>query len=576
MSFWSKVKWLVKGVLTEDDWEWFKKGQQNADKSSQLRSEDDGKLLDVVYKTGEKADPTKINEEFSKKIKREVEEYRKKAVSKRKTILVEKVKKIAFAQNRDLPLSKPISEIKNPPKNKIVEKQEEQKVSFSAVTPERHRSTPPERHHAAPRVRKPRPQRESSRAIVGVDFGTSYTKAYCNIAGWDQFAIRFDVDGAKQLFLPSVVYYDKQTNQLCFTKEQGLHKIEYFKYGLLNKNLHVTDVIREQNANISVSLDTICSVFFMAHVVKLIKQAVKRECGKDDVHFSFNMGCPLDNFSDVAKGEFDLVLNVANKLSDEELEKRMDVGKICEFVKRNKTHKDPSLETIPELYAEALWFIEKPSVGEGIYTILDVGGGTADCATISIKWTNGEKKARIYSQRVAPLGVEVLLNELFPQEIHENRDDCVMNLKKKDVVIPSYSKDKPLTEKIHKLGIEFQKAFFGGLIEVRDKDPKLMKEKWKDGRGHITYYSFGGGADYNWYHSIIKYHSEYAVNHGIPKLEKKLSVKDVSEPRLIIAQQLSRPYFPEIDGFPWDFVEQDPKNSGDDLFGDCDYIYLDT
>lgn len=429
------------------------------------------------------------------------------------------------------------------------------------------------RHHAARRpVARPVSNR-IKRAIVGVDFGTSYTKAWCNIAQWDEFAITFDVDGNRSFFLPTVLYYNAKTNKLAINSGIGYAKIEYFKYGMINDSLCTTGGMLAKNKSAQNKMDFICSVFFMANVIKLIKVAVQKKYSESKIEIDFNMGCPLDNFKDSSKRIYDDVLNLAYKLCEYEKFESLTVAKLDSFIKENKDYKNSSLQTVAELYAEALWFIEQPSVGEGIYSVLDIGGGTADFATLSVKWVNSEKKTKIFSQKAVPLGVEILLKKLYPLEYQNNRETCVANFRKENVVIPSFANKKELVNPHHVFGQQFQEGFFEGIMAVKNIDRILMSNQWNEGFGKLPYYTFGGGADIGWYHSIIKNNKEMKKA-CVPQLVRK-NVSE-KEPRLIIARQLSRPYFPEIDGFPWTFVNNDPQIDGSDLYRNTDYGILDT
>ena len=81
---------------------------------------------------------------------------------------------------------------------------------------------------------------------------------------------------------------------------------------------------------------------------------------------------------------------------------------------------------------------------------------------------------------------------------------------------------------------------------------KRQNEKIKS----LPYYSFGGGAGFKWYHSIIAQTSPTFENASIPRLKhKKIKFVDQSRFRLIIATKLTSSSFPDIHGFPWHFVK---------------------
>lgn len=442
-------------------------------------------------------------------------------------------------------------------------------------------STQKKRHHVerknviTPKKRKPK------RAIVGIDFGTSFTKVFCSVSDYGKFAIQFETDNPERYYLPSVLFYSAQNNTLSLENDENLEKIEYFKYGLMNNDFLTASKICENNPNIKNSISLICSAFYLAKVIKLVKGSVCRECKTNDINFFFNMGCPIDNFCDDHKGIYSRALNMGFALSEQSDFEFFSVNAIDEFIASNENFSDSSLDTIPELYAEALWFIEKHSTDEGVYTILDVGGGTVDCATIAIKWEDGEKKTRIYSQSVMPLGVEVLLKDFYPMEYRSNRLECVDKLKKMDVKLPKYGSGfPPLTKLEHKKSLDFRSGFVRGITAADNTDKKLMAEQRRN-RGRIPYYAFGGGADFNFYHSTIKHANEdlqgQTQGTNIPPLHRELvenNIKEIPSNRFIIAERLAHPYFSEIDGFPWNFSNNNPNTDGS--FDFASYGLLDT
>lgn len=436
------------------------------------------------------------------------------------------------------------------------------------------------RHHAERKNIVFPKKSKSKRAIVGIDFGTSFTKVFCSVSDYGKFAIQFETNNPERYYLPSVLFYSAQNNTLSLKNDENLQKIEYFKYGLINNDFLAASKICEKNPKIKNSISLICSAFYLAKVIKLVKDSICRECKTDDIKFFFNMGCPIDNFCDGHKGIYDRALNIGFALSQQSDFELLSVDAIDGFIDDNENFSDSSLDTIPELYAEALWFIEKHSTDDGIYTILDVGGGTVDCATIAIKQENGEKKTRIYSQTVMPLGVEVLLRDFYPMEYRRNRLECVDKLKKMDVKLPKYGSGFPPLTKIEQKSLDFRSGFVRGITAADNTDKKLMAEQRKN-RGKIMYYAFGGGADFNFYHSTIEHANKDlqgpTQGTNIPPLHREHvenNIKEIPSNRFIIAERLAHPYFSEIDGFPWDFSNNNPNTDGS--FDFASYGLLDT
>ena len=400
-------------------------------------------------------------------------------------------------------------------------------------------------------------KRSQKIVIVGIDFGTSYTKVYFNQDGEIKLPLRFNVDGQDSYFLPTQLFYSPQYNKIYFTKQAGTECLKFFKYSMINDGLLTSQTLRQNNKfNDSLKPEFLCSIYYLANLIKNIKGQISGLLKTKDIKYTFNMGCPIENWDDKDRGKYDEVLSLGYVLSDT-VEDGIDFSSLYEFYQSNKNKNFENLQTVPELYAEALWFIEQPSTGEGLYTILDVGGGTVDFASIYVfRTAEGEKKTKIYSQNVMPLGIEILLQYMFPIDYESKRSDRLYQLKTKSVIMPfgwekKYEENRNLL-KAH----EFDVKFASGIAEVKERNRTLMDEQNLK-RKQIPYYTFGGGADFNWYHSIIDSHKYAFSNANIPPLTRQdVILNAIPDNRLIIAEQLTRSNFPDIDGFPWHFSRQ--------------------
>lgn len=400
--------------------------------------------------------------------------------------------------------------------------------------------------------------------IVGIDFGTSFTKVYFNQGGNIKQPLKFNVDGKQSYFLPTELYYDPASNKVFFDKTSDRECLKYFKYSMINNDLVTSETLAKNNPDMNPKAEFLCSIYYLASLIKEIKIQVAGILKTSKIKYSFNMGCPIDNWSNKNKNSYDIVLKLGYKLSEEGFENGMTLKKLYAFYTENKDITFPNLQTVPELYAEALWFIEQPSTGEGIYTILDIGGGTVDFASIFVSRTaDDEKKTTIYSQNVMPLGVEVLLQFMYPDRYEEHRAECIEELKTRKVVMPfGWVESIHGTNRKLKRAHEFRVAFAKEIVDVKKKNSKLMDKQYKNGK--IPYYTFGGGADFKWYHSIINSHDSAFRGANIPPLKKQpVLLSDIPDNRLIIAEQLTRSSFPEIDGFPWHFDFEPPATPPD-------------
>lgn len=400
-------------------------------------------------------------------------------------------------------------------------------------------------------------QKREKIVIIGIDFGTSFTKVYFNQDGEIKQPIQFESNGVKSFFLPTELFYNSEKNKVYFYELSDCEVLRYFKYSMLTDDLITSKKLKNNNSSLKVKPELLCSVYFLACLIKEVKKQISDILKTKDIKYIINMGCPINNFTDKNKGIYDKVLATAYCLSEKVPVDGMNITDLFHFYQRyNQTNPalPSNLQTVPELYAEALWFIEQPSTGEGLYTILDIGGGTVDFATISVTRTEeGEKRTQIYSQKVMPLGIEMLLQYMYPSEYISEREICIDSLKIKDIRLPfgwksEYNEDRKL-KKAHEFDVEFAT----GIGEVKERNKKLM-EKQNSRNTIIPYYTFGGGADFNWYHSIIRSHRTAFEKANIPPPTRQLVLLEgIPDNRLIIAEQLTRSSFPQINGFPWQF-----------------------
>lgn len=391
-------------------------------------------------------------------------------------------------------------------------------------------------------------QNRDAPVIVGLDFGTSFTKAYCNIAG-DNAPVEFRVGERNSYYLPSEVYFDKKRKFLSMKEWPGFERVRYFKYNMINDELK-SSYEGVQN----ISFDVLCSVFFLANAIKEIKSVASRRAPGKNLKYHLNMGCPIANEDSRFKGVYDRALNVAYVLSDKFLPETMSLEKIASLYNANSSESNAVLRTVPELYAEALWFIEKSSTDEGIYAILDIGGGTVDYATIAVRREAGVKKTDVYSQGAKPLGVEILLKKFFPEKYLTDRESCLGDLMYSNIKIPPHDAKNPLVDVQHVHGNAFERLFFQGVVDAKEIRPNLMNRHFNaKPRRPISYYTFGGGAELEWFHSIINQHNEFIETAGIPRLKREVVEADLPHNRLIIAYQLSQSSLPDIGRYPWEF-----------------------
>lgn len=385
---------------------------------------------------------------------------------------------------------------------------------------------------------------------IGLDFGTSFTKAFFRSSQGDEGAIEFNPlrsdDGA--FFLPSRLYYDAEFSTLRFTPlaEKFLLPLEFFKYGMLKDELKIKNIkfmkdfflARELTGKSSdlFSGEYLCSVYFLANCFKYIKEFIseKIEVPVENIRFRVNMGCPFDNLKASSRKVYDDCLRLGWILS-KAVKDGMDLADIYALIKTHWNDKtDIPLQTIPELYAEVYHLLRDNSTSVGLYGVLDIGGGTADFAVFHVRIADGSRKVRFLTQNVLPLGVEMLCAQIYPENLELGKKK--LRNETADIVKVNYGERDKLIQVRERLPYDFRCGIFGKIVSVKKMDKNLLANIFHED-GRIPLLLYGGGADFKWYQSIVKAHNPSLKNYNIPILD--CYCKKENKNRLIIAKSLA-------------------------------------
>ncbi len=385
---------------------------------------------------------------------------------------------------------------------------------------------------------------------IGLDFGTSFTKAFFRSSLGDESAVEFNPlrsdDGA--FFLPSKLFYDARFSTLRFTPlaEKRLMPLKFFKYGMLKDELKIRntkfkeDFFRSQkmvgkSSNLF-SCEFLCSVYFLANVIGFIKDSVAEKIGVpvEDIRFRVNMGCPFDNLKSSFRKVYDDCLRLGWILS-KDVKDGMELSDVYALIETHwNDEADIPLQTIPELYAEVYHLLRKNSTEPGLYGVLDIGGGTADFAVFHVRLADGSRKIRFLTQNVLPLGVEMLSAQIYPENTELGKKK--IQSEAADIVKVKYGDRGKLIQVRERLPYDFRCGIFGKIVAVKKMDKSLLESVFY-GEGKIPLLLYGGGADFKWYQSIVKAHNPSLKNYNIPILD--CCLKKENKSRLIIAKSLA-------------------------------------
>lgn len=405
---------------------------------------------------------------------------------------------------------------------------------------------------------------------IGLDFGTSFTKAAFTAQGQTK-SVFITFDNCKQPYLlPSVVYYNKETNEVSMKESSGATKVKYFKYTAISKALPTVKTQTKTKSSI------LFCVYYIACVINIVKDFVrnyyktssKRQIDEDA--WVVTMGVPIENYKDKNNKCYDNTLLAADKFSSYHKNvATMDaLDAVYNSVKGKKLSSSGLLYTIPELYAESLTFLNSNNTTEGIYALLDIGGGTMDIGFfMKVHQSSDSDKIDYIAKAIEPLGVEVVANKIYSSNI---------------VMCKKYLKDpyknslEINTDDNAMLKNEIAEVFRRLVIAIKDNlDIRHMLERTQ---GDLNIIFCGGGGTLRWYQDAIlrglsplknafvftegKYSwtkTSHSLSFNIIKTSELFDFEDgVSESlkrRLLIAASLSQDVIntPQIAGFPWEF-----------------------
>lgn len=392
---------------------------------------------------------------------------------------------------------------------------------------------------------------------VGVDFGTTFSKVSFQIgdkAGTKKYSVCFAHRGNEADYcLPSVLGYDKEKRTLVFTQtpeQRGLERVCYFKYSMIEKGVprDVKDLSGSGEARTSNDPQRLCSAFYLAHLLKHVKADVRNRmpmvAQANGVRWYVNMGVPVSDFNAKPKPIYDEALNVAWKLVENgEIEDEMALSDIDRLYTKRMEHSTWSarLNTVPELYAEIIMFLQDKTVDSGFYSVIDIGGGTVDIA-VFLKRIDQYKKAPpdifCVAQTVCPWGYEMY--KRVPPNANADRDLRV--------------------------------AYAECLKKARNEHSHEMAKVFDEG-GVLIHFYMGGARAVSAYHEIVSntdeaYKNAWLKYSGAVEMDMMEFMRDKSSleiknnPRLVISQMLAQPFekMPELSGMPWHFKTEEIKN----------------
>ena len=403
---------------------------------------------------------------------------------------------------------------------------------------------------------------------IGIDFGTSFTKVCFSEGRTSQF---IDFDGI--WYKDSIVYYNYKENTFLFSKPESLDNIEeikYFKYSMIDDKLPKGK--RLQELNITIKPEILCSIFFLACIIKESKEKISRYYKKQSINFSIEwnitLGVPIDNYENEKQKNslYDRIIHIANILSEQLSTYTISIDPLYKLYKMKENMEIPKfgtsfINTLPELYAESFAFLKDDNLSalNGVYAIIDIGGATVDMAIIS---KEGNEDFSVISKTIIPVGIEIVSNSVISDRRYADQIKAELKTRNNLNVFPYVVVDKE-----ESLKEQLRSSFAAMVMDLKVKNREILENM---SNGVLKIIICGGGANHKWYEDGIR-RNEQLLRPTLPKglklsiepvelLIKGTEIKNLSH-RQIISYILSKPvgeYLTELKGYPWHFEDIKP------------------
>jgi hypothetical protein len=422
---------------------------------------------------------------------------------------------------------------------------------------------------------------ETTDIHIGIDFGTSYTKACFYILDRDERTIvvwkpQWQSNGGS--LLPSLLWLDNSDNISMNPPTTGMDReIRYFKMAVADQ--FIGNVVHPSQKT-RVSPYRLYSAFFMARVLAGIEEYAKTKYAvflrNKMVQLSGSMGIPISYFDSTLNEVYSELLSAARYMQ-ELISDSEPIARIDELYTASlKSTRDKRFSTVPELYAEASGFFSDYHTPAGTYALFDIGGGTVDGASVVFSRMDGQAQVKFLTAEVDPLGVEIVASHLLKAGIESTPDAARSRLLK------PHDQYYPVTAHLKK---SMQNHTARVIVPVKKKIPGVWN-KVKE----LPVVVCGGGQSSGWHRTgILSTYTDlqhercniprYAFQEIQPYSGAFSDTPPEQLHRYLIAIGLSIPqgYGPEILGFPSKYPEtvstdraerQDLDDRQRELYGD--------
>ncbi len=429
---------------------------------------------------------------------------------------------------------------------------------------------------------------QKTSVYIGLDFGTTFTKAAYEIAPSNvhiKYSVRFGKsDKNEDYYLPSVLYFDSKAQKLkIFDPDENCEEIRYFKYNMISDALKKNEILNDPSVVTKSVKEELCSVFFLSYVIYLIRNAVYQNFSntKDDDNTSWyiNMGVPLEaHKNDKRASLYKNVLEVAYLFEKKyHGQTEIDIHELDAFYIEHNKESNPNINTLPEIYAEVLLYQQYLNTPAGFYTVVDIGGGTEDIATFLKMSGRFGEQVDCLAQNVIGYGYDSL-SEKIVKSVNDKTTKKAKTLLGKKI---DFNDDEFLRNALPQ-EVDFDqlrdarrecRTLFGTCVQKARKKRNEVLQQTVDARLPMHVFIMGGARSIEFYRASIEYMKKAQERAGIPFFKdsdvfdyigRNTRLEIRNDQRLVISQMLAQPFemIPEIDNMPWDLKEKDVTSKG--------------
>lgn len=351
--------------------------------------------------------------------------------------------------------------------------------------------------------------------FIGIDFGTSYTKAAVGLMD-AIFPVRWDgVRRAEDALTLPTEYSVLDGNWAVL----GQHPSATRESVLVN--------LKHPFLMPAVSRRSICeAAVFLALVIRYVRAWIFQEHGDllrhRKVNWMVNLGTPSNGLEDdQLKIAYLRLVHLAWRLSLlDQVPGRLDAGspEVSSWMTERPASLADEPGLIPEFQAQIAGYVQSSQRADGLHCLVDVGGGSLDVVTFSIIQRDGEDKFAIWAPEVKPLGVHMLLqNRLVGAEMYEALHvDPIACAMEADAFAQQKSlKHQGVLIRDHLFEQEVEKIVRAVVAKTKTKRYKLSPA-WMNGLK--VFMSGGGGA-------LPQYRQP--VDRGVGKVAQRVNMLDI-------------------------------------------------